>query len=96
MQLGAPKLQVVAVAAAGELVAENTDVPGVVTCTSLVTVLLPAGMEKPLPPDQFTVVVPVALRVPVSPLVKAVVHAASAQALIVSVLGVQVRPVPDG
>ena len=102
VQLGEPKLQVVALVAAGVAgeVTPNTTLPTDVTCTFLVTELLPAGMTKPAPVappvalSQLTVGVPVALKVPLTPPVYNLVHAASAQARIVSVLGAQVKPVP--
>jgi hypothetical protein len=95
VQLGLPKLQVVTLDGTelGALI-PNTTLPAVVTCTLLVVVLLPEAMEKPVPPDQLTVGVPVADIVPVTPLVYAV-HGtkASEQAWMVNVLGVQVTPV---
>jgi len=61
-----------------------------------VTLLLPEGMTKPAPEGQFTVwPVPLALSVPLTPVVTRVEQAALPQATTVTVLGVQVSPVPE-
>jgi hypothetical protein len=68
VQPGDPKLQVVADNPAGLATAPNTVLPTVVTCTFLVTVLLPGAIVKPFPPVQFTVGGgPDALKVPLTP-----------------------------
>ena len=71
VQLGAPKLQVVALDAAGVLLLVPSSVAAVVVaCRLTVVVLLPAAMLKLAPAGQTTLP-PVALSVPVTPLVKA-------------------------
>jgi hypothetical protein len=101
VQEGEPKLQVVALVAVGVLAAApNTALPAVETCTDLVTLLEPDAITKPLPvappvlPSQLTVGVPVLVKVPLTPPVYKALQAASEQARTVSVLAVQVKPVP--
>ena len=74
VQAGDPKLQAVALVAVGALaVAPNRTLPAAATCTFLVTVLEPAAIVKllPLAPpvvlSQFTLGVPVADSVPLTP-----------------------------
>ena len=66
---GAPKVQLVGIAPP----TPKTTLPGVLTCTFLVTELAPTGITKPLPdappevPSQATVGAPLAVRLPLTP-----------------------------
>jgi hypothetical protein len=69
VQLGEPKLQVVALTALGETAAAPTlTLPTLVSCMRMSTELLPEGIENAVPSGQFTVMpLPVAERVPLTP-----------------------------
>ena len=96
VQPGLPNVQLVLLVGdgAGPLM-PSTTLPAVVSCMSSVTEPLPIGMLKPAPLGQFTVMpVPLAVSVPVTPARYGTLQAASWQAAIVSVAGLQVTPLP--
>ena len=76
-------------------VVPKTTLPGVVTCTVFVTVLLPDGMLNEAPPVILVVGVPVDVIVPVDPLVWRMVQAASAQAFTVTIVDRHVMPLAE-
>ena len=97
MHCGEPKVHVVGSAP----LTPKTTLPGVLTCTFLVTEPAPAAITKPLPaappevPSQATVGAPLVDKLPLTPPVYSVLHVASAQARMVSVCIAQVRPLPE-